>query len=204
MGRGNAVRWLPSGRKALTRLAVLAVVLLAGGALYRAFAPPSPEAVSRTALAAVDRLDARELLRLTDPEELRRLNLTEASVSAMLRETLWRDCCPRVAASPVRRAPDMPADRATFPVTAAGVARPDGPTLYVAATDSLDRGWRLHLSFLFYSYCRQRAGSESAGRAAYVQLCRRHGVTGMQDPRGEYHSLEQIERRAREFAAEGR
>jgi len=149
------------------------------------------------AVTAIDRKDARGLLRLAHPDEVRRLNLTEAAVRGLLADTYWRNGPPTLSRIPLERLPQTPADQATF-------VSQDDMAFGMWITDSRTHGWRLNLSFLFFSFCKRAQGRESAARLEYAALCRRYGVAGLHDPLAVFHPVERIEARARELAAEGR
>jgi hypothetical protein len=184
--------------------ATLGIVSIIGMLIYYFVAPPSPETICRLALTAIDRRDPKALLRLSSPEELRRVNLNEATVTALLSETFWKSGTPDMASAAVERAAGMPVDRAVFTVDPKDVVPSGQSAFFVFVTDSRDIGWRLNLSALFFSFCRDRAKVDSRGRMDYVEICRKHGILGVQDSKTQFFDLSRIERKAQEFAAQGK
>lgn len=183
-----------------------AFVLLAGAFLYLLFGPPSPEAVCRLTLDAIDRRDAGALLRLTHPAEIRRLRLNERNVAAMLDATLWRPGRPPVSSGRIEpeTGENRPVDRRVYSIYPRGSGGPpDDPLVAVAVTDSRDHGWRLDLTWLLFTDCMLQ-GKGSQGRLAYVRLAREHGISGMMGYFGNYLDLAEVERRALNQAAQGR
>jgi hypothetical protein len=181
-------------------------ILLVGGALYTLLRPLSPEEICHQTLDALERRDIAAVLRFTHPREMRRMHLTEKSITDMLDATILKEKAGPLSKMHIVAEPtdNTPIDRRVFSIYADRINLKSGkPILAVAVSDSTDHGWSLDLTWLLFSHCLLE-GRSSAGRLKYAKLCREYGIPGMMDYSGNFLDIAEIERRANSLAALGR
>lgn len=191
----------PSRRQATVAL-VCTLAVAASIALYLHLARSSPDRIRDNALEAIRRGDARALARLANPAEMTAANLTNAKVAGLLAETFRAHDAPDLTKIRIEKEAGQPLDRVVYSVypARASTSVRNRPIVILAVTDSLDVGWRLDLTWLFYSYCKSRK-DEPEGRLDYLALCRKYGLAGFQDYTPAFHDVVEIERKVREIAA---
>ncbi|MFA0761223.1 MAG: hypothetical protein HZLCBSQH_001328 [Candidatus Fervidibacterota bacterium] len=171
--------------------AIVAVAVLLGGAYlaYRHYVS-SPYFIKERAVKALLSGDCETLCRLTDEEELKRLNLTPEIVCAVLKDVLGlSQLPPRVGDRLVE--PPMP-DQMTWNIYLQGdpIDQPHYPYLSILLIYT-PKGWKLLLSKILYGVCiwkLVRAGykyEQTLGLS--VDILRRHGIRGLRAEDGGFN-----------------
>jgi hypothetical protein len=164
------LRWKLGG------LAVLCLLLL-GIYIYRYL--HSPDRILHQAFAALNRRDAEALVALAYEKERRELNLTPQTVTAILRETWWRDSRikPRVVVKGYRTKFQ---DIRTYAVEVSGFV-PNKRAIFFEPQVYLDPtgAWRLGLSELLYCLPKVCNGAEGDYAKDWDVMARRAGIRGV-------------------------
>jgi hypothetical protein len=159
-------------------------------------AGPSSEAVRQRAIRALEERDAKTLIALADPEEVTRLNISPAVVNGLLRETLWQKGEVKHAGRIERL--QAPPDQGNYGTTfLCGDSGPRG--LYILTIDTPKIGWKLNLSSTLRAACFWKFGRDG-GAAAYRELARKHGISGLREQSGDYVTLQKLEERTAAIA----
>lgn len=147
--------------------------------------PLAPEEVCRRAVAALERQDAAALVALADPEELRTLSITPATVRALLGETLWSDggyAGPHrwIESNEAASAQTRRYDVVDAGASASGAALSILPVCVVAERP---HQWRLNLSAVLFYACYYRAGNDvGQARDRWHTLRHKYGIRGIRQP----------------------
>jgi len=178
------------------QIVVAIVVLLIGGYLAYRHYISSPYFLKERAVRALLDGDCETLCRLTDEEELKRLNLTPEIVCAVLKDVLGSSQLPpRVGDRLVE--PPMP-DQMTWNIYLQGdpIDQPHYPYLSVL-TIYTPKGWKLLLSKTLYGVCiwkliRSGYKYEQTLRPS-MEILRRHGIRGFRAEDGKFDFFDKEE-----------
>jgi hypothetical protein len=182
---GRAAPW----RSRMVVLAISSTVLLCALFSYLLLKPQSAEAVCSQTIQALERRDSAALIALAEPEELKKLNLTQSTVDSILSQTVWT----REYSGPhtfTEEEGTRRVDTAFFLVkdSTAGPL-PALPPIVINALGTRDTGWKLNLSSLLYSTCWRRAnGDRSAALDLWNSFRDRYQILGSRLKDGSYKS----------------
>jgi hypothetical protein len=152
---------------------------------------PSSVAVRQRAIRALEQKDAKTLVALADREEVLRLNLSPDVVDALLRETLWKEGTAKQVGTTRRL--QAPPDYANYEIHFSSVGGAP-QRFYIVTIDTPGIGWKLNLSSTLRSTCYWKFGGQG-GAAAYRELARKHGITGLREQSGDYVTIQRLEER---------
>ena len=142
--------------------------------------PPGPDEVAQMTAQALTRGDVDTLLRLTMPEEVKKLHLTSDGVRGMLSQTLYADGRPQVLK--VHLESDLPVDQRQYylmsaPPRTASVTYP----LVIMVTERPNGRWYLALGYVLLNSCgmKDKNMGVDAVWARFWKLGRQYGVKGV-------------------------
>lgn len=165
----SSLRWKVGG-------ILVCTFLLTGWIVWQYLLPPSPEKVFAQTVRALETGDTALLMRYADPDEMKRLNLTQANVDVFLRETIWYDGYPKLvynSMNPPRR--DL---RGWTFKNINKKAKYD--SIQIVVMDDLKNGWTLGVTQVLWHSAMSRYGYP-AGRREFWKLNNRLGILGRKD-----------------------
>jgi hypothetical protein len=180
-------------RRIRVGLASLTVLLLVAVIVFLAFRPLSPERIRDSAITALEQHDTATLIRLADPEEVKRLNLTEKTVSEILYKTLWQE--PPLKNASVGKLARNPVDEDVWEIKWASEPHDKKYHLAIDVLDNQTIGWKLNLSYILWGCCWRHSQGPS-GMREYVTLAREAGIPGTRQQAGNYVNLEALDKMA--------
>jgi hypothetical protein len=190
----RATAHLFSSRRFRSAALNAAVVLTFLTAAWRwSYERNTPHVLAERGFSALARNDARDLCSLTDPEELRRLNLNPTNVAGLLHETLLRSGPLRFGA--VRELPGLVPDNAYWYARIED-APPDAQPLGLLFIDTPGKGWKLCLSEFLFRMA-DRDSPRVRRRHPYLALSRKYGILGLRQQDDTYLTNEENEARLR-------
>ncbi len=170
-----------------------ALIIFVAISIYRFVRPLNPTEVRNATIKAIALRDASKLVELCHPDEIRRIGITTEAVHKLLDETFWKPGARPIGDYAVQdMAGDTPVDIAEFPAYLRSATANGSARFVITANDSRDFGWRLNLTWLFFTYLKMDA-DDIAGRQTYLNVSRQFGLKGMIDSRGQFNELSAIE-----------
>lgn len=167
---------------------VSTAIVFAAFISYFLFRPLSPDAICQRTITALELQDAATLVSLADPDELKQLNLSKATVHGFLSSIMWDKGFS--GSHKYRLFGQKHPDAITFEITTSSLPADTKLTpLYVSVVDDPHIGWKLNLSMLLYMACYQRDMDNS--RKNWVDLRTKYDIRGLRQYNGTYRLLNQ-------------
>ncbi len=140
---------------------------------------------------AIETGNTQLLCRLSDPDELARLNISAGTVGGFLSATLWNTGFPKHGR--VEPIEPVPVDQAVWHVSWINKPQNNQGEFYVPLIDDPRKGWRLNISNMLIGCCAWRCKWKPLTKAMYVEMARKYGLRGVRHQDGDYIEITQLE-----------